>query len=279
MIRALIKTFLGRVTSRKENLNYFHVDTIPNNQHIVDIFSGDWSVAMPDEAHCVSTPGHSKLFDDPRIHWAHEVLGGVQGANVLELGPLEGHHSYMLLKAGAHSVTAIESNSRAFLKCLCVKEICNLKNVKFMLGDCVEYLKANTVRYDVVFANGILYHMHNPMELLELLGQTTDKIVMWTHYYDANHIGSNPRLARNFDLPQTLQYKNFAYEAARQHYNRSVKWTGFCGGLLPTSTWLTRESILGYLGGMGFNDIKISFESADHPNGPSFNLCAMRAQD
>ena len=36
--------------------------------------------------------------------------------------------------------------------------------------------KANTVRYDVVFANGILYHMHNPMELLELLGQTTDRM-------------------------------------------------------------------------------------------------------
>ena len=51
-------------------------------------------------------------------------------------------HSYMLQKAGAHSVTAIESNSRAFLKCLCVKEICNLKNVKFMLGDCVEYLQS-----------------------------------------------------------------------------------------------------------------------------------------
>jgi hypothetical protein len=279
MIKALMKRFLGKVTGRTTGINRFYLDTIPTNQNIVDIFSGDWSVAMPGEAHCVSTPGHSKLFDDPRIHWAHEVLGGVQGANVLELGPLEGHHSYMLQRAGAHSVTAIESNSRAFLKCLCVKEICNLTNVRFLLGDCVEYLRANTVRYDVVFANGVLYHMHNPVELLELLGRTTDKIVMWTHYYDADSIRSNLRLARKFDLPQPLQYQNFSYEAARQHYNRSVKWTGFCGGPLSTSTWLTRESILGYLGRMGFNDIKISFESADHPNGPSFNLCAVRAQD
>lgn len=274
-----MKRFLGKVTGRIIGINRFYVDTIPTNQNIVDIFSGDWSVAMPEEAHCVSTPGHSKLFDDPRVHWAHEVLGGVQGANVLELGPLEGHHSYMLQRAGAHSVTAIESNSRAFLKCLCVKEICNLTNVRFLLGDCVEYLRTNTVRYDVVFANGVLYHMHNPVEFLELLGRTTDKIVMWTHYYDADPIRSNLRLARKFDLPQTLQYNDFSYEAARQHYNRSVKWTGFCGGPLSTSTWLTRESILGYLRRMGFNDIKISFESPDHPNGPSFNLCAVRAQD
>ena len=277
MVTDLIKSFLRRVGSRKEELNRFYVHSIPSNQNIVDIFSGDWSVAMPDEARCVSTPGHSKLFDDPRIHWAHQMLGGVEGANVLELGPLEGHHSYMLQKAGARSVTAIESNSRAFLKCLCVKEICNLTNVKFMLGDCVEYLKANTVRYDVVFANGVLYHMQNPMELLELLGQKTDKIVMWTHYYDANHIQSNPRLARKFDLPQIFQYKNFSYEAARQHYSRSLRWTGFCGGPMSTSLWLTRGAILGYLARMGFNDTKISFESADHPNGPSFNLCAIRA--
>ena len=68
MITALIKTFLERVTSRKRISTIFMSDTIPNNQHIVDIFSGDWSAEMPDEAHCVSTPGHAKLFDDPRIH-------------------------------------------------------------------------------------------------------------------------------------------------------------------------------------------------------------------
>ena len=50
----------------------------------------------------------------------------------------------------------------------------------------------------------------------------------------------------------------------------------FCGGPLPTSIWLTRESIISYLKFIGFTDIKISFESTDHPNGPSFNLCATR---
>jgi hypothetical protein len=84
-------------------------------QNIVDIFSGDWSTAMLKEGNCISIPGTSQLFDDQRIHWAEEALGGFKGTNVLELGPLEGHHSYMLKKAGAKTVTAIEANSRAFL--------------------------------------------------------------------------------------------------------------------------------------------------------------------
>ena len=204
---------------------------------------------MPKEGECISTPGTSRLFDDQRIHWAEEVLGGFKGTNVLELGPLEGHHSYMLQKAGAKKVTAIEANSRAFLKCLCVKEILKLDSVRFHLGDCVKYLKMNKQKYDVVFANGILYHMQNPIELLELLGNTTDKIVMWTHYYDENHIRKNRKIAKNFSPLKNLQYKNFSYDAAQQHYNEGrlliallsrlfplrlrrtkIGWTGFCGG-------------------------------------------------
>lgn len=282
-------------TSLRYRFNPFYVSQYPTNQHIVDIFAGDWSTAMPEEGNCTSTPGSSNLFNDPRIHWAEKVLGGFKGANVLELGPLEGHHSYMLHKAGAKTVTAIEANSRAFLKCLCVKEIFSLDNVRFLLGDCVEYLRNNKQKYDLVFANGILYHMQNPIEFLELLGKTTDRIVMWTHYYDANYITQKRELGNRFDTLKSLQYKNFSYQAAQQYYNEgrllltllsrvfpsllprtSLGWAGFCGGPLPTSTWLTRESIISYLKFIGFPEINISFENMDHPNGPSFNLCAVR---
>jgi Protein of unknown function (DUF1698) len=291
-----LRYLLKSTGSSKRNANPFYVTGIPTNQNIVDIFAGDWSMAMPEEGVCISTPGQAKLFDDPRVHWAERELGGFKGANVLELGPLEGHHSYMLHKAGAKSVLAIEANSRAFLKCLCIKEIFKLDNVSFLLGDCVEYLKGNKQTYDLVFANGILYHMQNPIELLELLGKTTDRIVMWTHYYDANQINRNSRLVKKFGPLKELQYGNFSYEGVQQHYNEGrllltllsknifplllrktgLGWRGFCGGPLPTSIWLTRESIIRYLKFMGFNEVKISFESMDHPNGPSFNLCATR---
>jgi hypothetical protein len=295
MITKIIRHLIERAGGWKSNVRPFYVTQYPTNQNIIDIFAGDWSTAMPEEGNCISIPGTSRLFDDQRVHWAEEALGGFKGTNVLELGPLEGHHSYMLHKAGAKTVTAIEANSQAFLKCLCVKEIYNLHNVRFHLGDCVEYLKINKQKYDVVFANGILYHMQKPIEFLELLGKTTDRIVMWTHYYDSTHISKNPKIARKFDSLKKLQYKNFSYQAAQQHYSGGrllltllsrlfpsllrqarLPWMGFCGGPLPTSVWLTRESIISYLKLIGFTEIKISFESMDHPNGPSFNLCATR---
>lgn len=293
----LLRCLLKSTRRPRKTSNQFYATRYPTNQNIVDIFAGDWSTAMPEEGECISTPGTATLFDDPRVHWAERELNGFKGASVLELGPLEGHHSYMLHKAGAKNVLAIEANSRAFLKCLCVKEIFKLNNVNFLFGDCVEYLKSNKQTYDVVFANGILYHMQNPLELLELLGKTTDKIVMWTHYYDASQISRNSGLVKRFGPVKQFQYKDFSYEAAQQHYaegnllftllsnifpslrqRTGLGWTGFCGGPWSTSTWLTRESIIRYLQFLGFTDIKISFESVDHPNGPSFNVCATRVR-
>ena len=62
------------------------------------------------------------------------------GFACLELGPLEAGHSYILDRAGALEVLAIEANRRAFLKCLVVKEMIGLPSVRFVLGDFNEFL-------------------------------------------------------------------------------------------------------------------------------------------
>ena len=64
-------------------------------------------------------------------------IGGVTEKTILELGPLEGGHSYMLDRAGAAQVVAIEGNARAYLKCLIVKELLGLPRVQFLCGDSV----------------------------------------------------------------------------------------------------------------------------------------------
>src|SRR3954464_14009309 len=93
----------------------------PSVQAAVDIFKGEWSSKFPAEAGPV-TAGQWALFEDARLAWALERLGGVAGKTALELGPLEGGHSYMLQRSGAASVVAVEGNPRAYLKCLLVKE-------------------------------------------------------------------------------------------------------------------------------------------------------------
>lgn len=83
------------------------------------------------------------MFDDNRIHWTDEQIGGFKNKNVLELGPLEAGHTYLIEKLGASSVLGIESNARAYLKCLVVKEVMGMTKSHFLLGDFVPFLKEN----------------------------------------------------------------------------------------------------------------------------------------
>src|SRR4051812_20493353 len=95
------------------------VQGIPTNQNAIDLIDG-WVSQLPPEVGV--NAGHAVLFHDPRTVWALERLGSVAGQTVLELGPLEGGHTYMLHQGGAR-VLAIEANKRAYLKCLIVKEL------------------------------------------------------------------------------------------------------------------------------------------------------------
>ena len=117
-----------------------YVLSSPSQQNIIDIFQGEWSSKLPDGFALETQPGQADLFQDARVFWAEEVFGGFNDWNILELGPLEGGHSYMFQAKGAAKITAIEANKRAFLKCLCIKEVLNLNKVDFCLGDFMSFL-------------------------------------------------------------------------------------------------------------------------------------------
>ena len=119
-----------------------YVTTTPSPQNAVDIFAGEWSSKLP-EPFAEVRAGSALLFADARLEWGLTQLGGVTGKTVLELGPLEGGHTYMLEQGGAASVVAIEANTRAYLKCLITKELLGLKRARFLCGNFVAFLQAN----------------------------------------------------------------------------------------------------------------------------------------
>jgi hypothetical protein len=247
----------------------------PHDQNILDLFTGEWSSTMP-RADLKTEPGRAALFQDPRLQWAAQVLGGFKDSDVLELGPLEGGHSYMLHHMGTRRVLAIEANSRAFLKCLCIKEIFNLSTVRFMLGDFMSYLATSEDRFHTVLASGVLYHMLEPLVLLHYVAKVSEKMYLWTHYYDHDLISAQQNLAHKFKPQESIEYEGAYYEQAEQYYKDALEWSGFCGGPKPTSRWLTRESLLRALQDFGFRHIETAFEQPDHPNGPALALCAMK---
>ena len=80
-------------------------------------------------------------------------------------------------------IDAIEANQLAYLRCLVAKEIYGLRRARFHLGDFVRGLEAPT-RYHLIVACGVLYHMADPLLLLERIAARTDALYLWTHYFD-----------------------------------------------------------------------------------------------
>lgn len=280
------KTFLGRLLTflggrpaeRVESMDILnqYVLSSPKDQNVLDIFAGQWSSRIPDEYGLDTQPGMARLFEDDRVIWVEETFGSFSNWNVLELGPLEGGHAYMFQNRGAKKVISVEANTRAYLKCLCVKEIFKLDRVEFKLGDFVSYLETEVPRFDLVFASGVLYHMEEPLKLLKLISRVSNRLFIWTHYFDQELISERGHLKQKFSSLTAAEFEGLAYEYSTQAYQDDLEWRGFCGGPKPVSKWLTRKSILSALDEFGFEDIQINFDHHDHPNGPAFAICAQK---
>jgi hypothetical protein len=151
-----------------------------------------------------------------------------------------------------------------------------MKRVKYLCGDFVEYLKTSPEQFDLIVSSGVLYHMRNPVELIALLASHTNRIFMWTHYYEDSRIKSDLNLRHKFPSRSLVEVQGFSHTLYRQEYQVSLNVAGFCGGSENYSSWLTRTDLLNALSHFGFKDVRIEHEQLDHPHGPCFSLVATK---
>jgi SAM-dependent methyltransferase len=249
-------------------INDRYVEEAPSAATAVGLFEGQWSSKLPIDAET----GPIDLFHDERIVSCADALGGVAGDRVLELGPLEGAHSHLLRRElGAASVTAIEANSGAYLRCLVTKEVLGLDGVEFLLGDCRPYLDEATERFDLAVAVGVLYHFDDPVPVLANLARLTDRMIIWTHVHDGT-IGGE--LAARFDAPVERSLDGVDYRLHPYRYEAALSWSGFCGGTRPTAAWIERDDLLAVIEHLGF-EIRLRRDQ-DHPHGPTITLAIDR---
>lgn len=253
-----------------------YVDALPSAQHAIDLVPG-WNHSLPPETGIVA--GASPFYGDPRIVWGMAQFGSLEGKQVLELGPLEASHTYMLHEAGAARVLAIEANKLAFMRCLIVKEILRLSRAEFLLGDCQKWLAQTAETYDLIVACGVLYHMNEPVKLIENMCAHSDAVLIWTHYFDEQDLP-----------PEDLRRAPFSGELVTQHvrgldvrlherrYFGAWRDKKFCGGTHDVHYWMEKKDILDLLRVLGFDDIRLTHEQPDHPYGPAFTLFARRSQ-
>lgn len=248
----------------------------PSNQTMVNILKGSWTSAFPDEYNVKA--GKTRHFDfslDWRVEWVDRVLpSGIKGLSVLELGPFEAYNTWHFEKLGAKSVTSIEGNNLNFLKCLIVKEITGL-SARFLYGDIIPYLENCSQQYDIVYASGVLYHSPEPLQLLKLMTKVTDKLFLYTHYYDENAMNSNPFLSDSFYPARDVEKECGGYNARLHYksYNESKDIT-FCGGSEDFSYWMEKKDILDFLRLRGFTIKKTRLDQLDNPHGPVLYIFA-----
>lgn len=248
----------------------------PGAQLAVDIFKGAWSSEFP--PHLGIHAGTSRLFDDSRLQALIDLAGGVRGRRVLELGPLEAAHSYMLEHAGAESVVAIEACVLSYLKCLIVKEITGLRRVSFQFGDFMRFLSASQTRFDLVVASGVLYHQRDPLKCVQQIARCTDVAFIWTHCYQ-DGLEAERMKARYFTRVPGAQAGGFGCDLYRLEYDTYLPNMKYRGGLDDHAHWMKKDDLLACLRHFGMSDVTIVSEQIDHPFGPNLTLLARRPRE
>lgn len=250
-----------------------YVSSTPSWQNAIDAVAG-WNTAFAPQYNLEAGP--LAAYSDPRILWAMECLGPLEGRRVLELGPLEGGHTGMLDAAGAQ-VDAIEANQLAYLRCLITKEIAGLKRAKFWLGDFVKALEEWDQSYDLIIACGVLYHQRDPLRLLELVAKRTNAAYFWTHVVSEEAMPlSDPRLLVIDPAVEIHDFHGIKVRAYRRTYANAEESVTFCGGMSDEHRWLNRDDLLDALRAVGFDDIKLAHDEPDHCYGPALSIFARK---
>jgi len=245
---------------------------MPSPQNAIDALPG-WSSALPQSANV--NAGKIPLFADTRILKALAAYGSIKGKQVLEVGPLEGMHTYILSEYGAAGIDAIEANRLCYLRCLVTKEILKLDRAAFFLGDIQLWLRERETNYDFALASGVLYHMPDPGEFLRLLSLRVKSVFIWTHYYDESVMPKSD--VRHNPFTNKIELRNVAGMDVHYHergYQRANTDASFCGGMRNQHYWLRKQEIISLLTHLKYDDVIVLDDDPLHSGGPCFSILA-----
>src|SRR5262249_16449924 len=176
-------------------------------------------------------------------------------------------------------IHSVEANKLSFLRCLVVKEILDINSAKFFLGDFMSWLENSPTSYDLIVASGVLYHMPDPVKLLELIAKHTDAFYLWTHYYDVAAMSKDD--LRHVPFVGNIEVQNFngipVHLYSRSYYG-AWQSKAFCGGAHDLHRWIERGDIIAVIRSLGYDDVRIAHEEPKHQNGPSFSIFAKRTR-
>ncbi len=204
--------------------------------------------------------GSVSFDDDTRIRFFFDIFPDVK--SVLELGCLEGGHTFQLVKKPGISVLGIEGREYNIDKANYIKELLQIQNARFICADLENTSLSTFGKFDAVFCSGILYHLPNPWNLIHEISKITEKVFIWTHYATEEQ-----------GILQIHGYRGFWYKEF------GLKMWGLkkpLKGLSKKSFWMTKNSLISLLIKNGFNNLKVLEDDVNHKNGAAITLGAWK---
>ncbi len=192
---------------------------------------------------------------DARLKWFQDHFP--EARNILELGSLEGGHSFALASLPqVNQVVGVEGRADSLARARFVQSVLQQPKVNFVQANLERFDLASLGQFDVVFCLGLLYHLPEPWKLVEQMSRVARGLYLWTHYAD-------PKDAK----------------VTRQHYRGRVYrewlfWFEALSGLSSTSFWPTREGLLEMLADYGYGEVTVVEDNPHHEHGPVITLAA-----
>jgi protein-L-isoaspartate O-methyltransferase len=175
---------------------------------------------------------------------------------ILELGSLEGAHSFILAQHPAvKRVVALEGREANLRKARFVQKLLGIRNVEFLQANLEDADLAAFGKFDAVFCCGLLYHLPEPWKLLERLPEVAPVLFIWTQYA-ADHEAR--------DVADGLRGKIHGEGGPDEPLS----------GMSSTATWLTLDSLRDVLATSGYKRIEVIHNDPAHSNGPAVTIGA-----
>jgi protein-L-isoaspartate O-methyltransferase len=194
---------------------------------------------------------------DPRVPQFAECFPSA--SQVLELGSLEGGHTFMLARlANVERVVAVEGRKANIEKARFLQTLFGITNVQFVQANIERFKLSQLGSFDAIFCSGVLYHLPQPWRLIEQMSQISANLFIWTHYA----------------LEQEAKKVKRGY-AGKLYREAGV--SDPLSGLSAKSFWPTLDSLRTMLSRSGYGTIQILQNHVDHPHGPSVTLTATRS--
>ncbi|MFQ5565068.1 MAG: class I SAM-dependent methyltransferase [Paracoccaceae bacterium] len=183
-------------------------------------------------------------IDRPVIN---EALGDLKGATLLDVACNDGWYGFQAAEDCA-IVTGIDGRKDAIQRANLIRQYFEVDNIQYVVGD-IEDESSLTGTYDVTLFYGILYHLSDPIRVIDRLGKMTNRIMAvqtFIHALDPNPVlhllRENPELpgkalTQLITTPTQRAVVMMLKDAGFDHVYRGMPSNYFAGKVNSNARW------------------------------------------